>query len=86
MDIFLDWKWGLPQAKFLALWLASLHFGEGTSTWTLVVAVSMELWKIIGTAVSLGTAGPTKFSPGTRVPSCKHPAQKFCRGEVQPYL
>jgi hypothetical protein len=31
-------------------------------------------------AVSLGMAGPTIFSPGTCVPSCKHPAKKFVEG------
>jgi hypothetical protein len=77
---------GVSPKLNLALLLACLHFGDGTSTWTLVVVVLMDLWKIIGTAVSLGTAGPTKFSPGTRVPFCKHPTQKFCQGEVYPYL
>jgi hypothetical protein len=42
--------------------------------------------KIIGTAVSIGSAGPTIFSLGTHVLSYKDPAQKFCWGEVRPYL
>jgi hypothetical protein len=52
----------------------------------LVVVDLMGLWKIIGTTISLVSFGPTIFSPGTRVPFSKHPAQKFCQGEVRPYL
>jgi hypothetical protein len=31
-----------PNLNF-ALWLVCLHFGDGTSTWTLVVVVLMDL-------------------------------------------
>jgi hypothetical protein len=37
----------------------------------------MDFWKSIGTVIPLGSAGPTIFAPSTRVPSCKHPAQKI---------
>jgi hypothetical protein len=40
----------------------------------------MDSWKIIGTAIQLGSVGPTPFAPSTRVPSCKHSTQKICRG------
>jgi hypothetical protein len=82
---FLDWKWGLPQANFWLPGWRVFSFGDELSTWKLVVVVLMDLWKIIGMAVSLGTAGPTTFSPGTHVPLRKHPTQKICRGEVRSY-
>jgi hypothetical protein len=52
----------------------------------LVVFDLMDLWETIGAAGPLSSVGSTPLSPSTRVPSCKHPAQKFCRGEVRPYL
>jgi hypothetical protein len=43
----------------------------------------MDLWKIIGTTVTLGLADPTIFSPSIHVPFCKHPAQKFFEGRYR---
>jgi hypothetical protein len=46
----------------------------------LVVVFLMDLWKIIGTAVSLGTGGPTNFQQALMFPPANMLHKNFVEG------
>jgi hypothetical protein len=49
------------------------------------MVASSILCTFIGTAVPVGSIGPTTFTPSVHFFTCKHFAQEIRRGEVRSY-
>jgi hypothetical protein len=77
----------LPQANS---WSPGWHVLPGDAKWNTWRLNAMVAWTIlgifIGTAVLVGSAGPTTFTPSIHFPTCNYSAWEVCQGEVQQYL